>query len=145
MKGFEYLQKNIYMGRLPCGGDLLNSLTDFAREKNIRTGQVQVIGALQRAVIGFYHQDQRKYQSISFDKHLEILSLEGNISLKDGKPFVHAHITLGDEKGNSFGGHLMEGTVVFAGEFIIREFEGRDLSRVYDEETGLALWNMDRG
>lgn len=142
MKNYVFSEKNIYMGRLPYGGDLLNTLTEFVTEKHIKKGQVQVIGAAKRAVVGFYSQNKGKYDVFKFDKHMEILSLIGNISLKDGKPFIHAHLTLGDEEGKSFGGHLMEGTIVFAGEFIIREFEGNELERAYDEETGLTLWDM---
>jgi len=142
MKSYVYFEKNIFMGRLPYGGDMLNSLTEFIKEKEIKKGQVQVIGAVQRAVIGFYDQDKGEYSMVEFDKHMEVLSLIGNISLKDGIPFIHAHITLGDGQGKSYGGHLMEGTIVFAGEFIIREFEGNDLVRTYDEQTGLTLWDM---
>ncbi len=35
--------------------------------------------------------------------------------MKDGEIFVHAHITLADRKGRAYGGHLMPGTMVFAG------------------------------
>lgn len=142
MKGYEYSETRIYAGRLPYGGDILTSLTDFVKRKGIKKGQVQVIGAVQRAVVGFYDQATRKYSSLAFDKPLEILSVTGNISLKDGQPFIHAHIALSDGEGKSFGGHLMEGTIVFAGEYIIREFQGDELVRAYDDQTGLALWDI---
>lgn len=142
MKHVELTEKKVYMGRLPQGGDLLNSLTQFVREKGIKKGQVEAIGAVERAAVGFYDQETQKYKLVTFDKHMEILNLTGNISLKDGEPFIHAHVTLGDGEGRSFGGHLVEGTIVFAGEFIIREFDGKDLERKYDQDTGLTLWDM---
>ncbi len=142
MAAIEYERKRTFMGRIPYGEDLLASLTGFAREKGITKGRLQMIGAVQGAVVGFYDSRSGKYEDMVFDKPMEVLSLTGNISLKDGEPFVHAHITLGDDKGQSFGGHLMAGTVVFAAEFIIDEFEGKDLEREYDETTGLALWNI---
>ena len=70
----------------------------------------------------------------------EILNLNGNISLKDGEPMVHAHIILADQNGNSFGGHLEEGTKVFASEIQIEEFSKPDKNRKYDQATGLTLW-----
>ena len=74
---------------------------------------------------------------------MEILSLIGNISLKDDKPFVHAHITLADQEGRAWGGHLAEGTKVFAGEFVIQEYlTEKPLVRHLDEETGLFLWDQ---
>jgi uncharacterized protein len=67
----------------------------------------------------------------------------GNISLKDGNPMVHAHITLADEAGKAYGGHLIPGTVVFACEFILQVFEQPLLERGFDEATGLPLWSMN--
>jgi hypothetical protein len=63
----------------------------------------------------------------------------GNISVKDGRPFVHAHAVLADKNGNTKAGHLLEGTV-FAAEVYLRELKGAKLERKYDEVTGLSLW-----
>lgn len=142
MAAREYNRKRLFMGRLAYGDDLLNSLTAFVQEKGIRTGRVQMIGALQKAIVGFYDHKAGKYINCEFEKPMEVLNLTGNVSIKDGQPFIHAHVTLGDEKGQSFGGHLMEGTIVFAAEFIVEEFEGEDLIRKPDETTGLTLWEL---
>ena len=59
---------------------------------------------------------------------------------------VHAHMTLSDENGKTYGGHLAAGTIVFASEIVIRSFNEEPLKRGKDEETGLPLWEMeDRG
>lgn len=142
MAAVECSKKRIFMGRIPHGDDLLASLTDFVRQKGIKKGKLQMIGAVQRAVVGFYNSQEEKYVNTELDRPLEVLSLIGNVSLKDGQPFIHAHITLGDEKGECYGGHLMDGTIVFASEFIVEEFEGEDLVREYDKTTGLTLWNI---
>jgi hypothetical protein len=54
---------------------------------------------------------------------MEVLALGGNISLKDGQPFVHAHVILADGDGGAYGGHLAENSVVFALEFVIQELK----------------------
>ena len=69
---------------------------------------------------------------------------EVNISMRDGKPFVHVHILLSDAEGKVFGGHLMKGTKLFACEVTIDEFEGEQLERGQDERTGLFLWKSHR-
>jgi hypothetical protein len=106
---------------------------------------------VQKARLGFYDQSNWEYRYFDIDKPLEITKLVGNVSLKDGSPIVHAHITLADADGNAFGGHLAPGTVVFACEFIIHEFypqyeqfgeQAPTFERGYDEETGLPLWQM---
>jgi predicted DNA-binding protein with PD1-like motif len=92
------------------------------------------------ARVGYYDQQTREYQFHQLDQPMEILNLAGNVSLKDGEPIVHAHITLADENGNAYGGHLAAGTVVFACECLVQELVGDELNRGLDEQTGLPLW-----
>ena len=134
--------EHIFIGKLEHGADLLEELTAICKEKDIHLGKVEAIGALQKARLGFYNQDAKQYCFFELNKNLEITNLTGNISLKDGQPMVHAHITVSDSKGNAFGGHLAPGTIVFACEFIITILQGPQLLRDHDEQTGLPLWEM---
>jgi hypothetical protein len=133
----------ILIGRLDHGADLLEQLNAVCNRENVRLGRVEAIGAVRKARLGFYNQQNREYEFLTFDRPMEITKLAGNVSLKDGKPFVHAHVTLADENGAACGGHLAEGTEVFACEFVVHPYEGAELSRAYDEPTGLPLWDMD--
>jgi predicted DNA-binding protein with PD1-like motif len=129
------------IGRMAKGADLLAALERLARDHNLTLGEVQAIGAVSQARLGYYHQAERQYYFLDLARPLEIVSLIGNISLKDGKPMVHAHLTLADEEGRAFGGHLAEGTLVFACEFAIQEYRtATPLVRRLDEPTGLFLW-----
>ena len=134
--------KRVYMGKLDHGADLLEEITTICKDNAIRLGRVEAIGAVQKAKIGFYPQDQKQYEFIEIDKEMEITGLIGNISLKEGNPMVHAHINLGDEEGRVIGGHLAPGTIVFACEVIIQELAGEDFNRGLDETTGLPLWEL---
>lgn len=129
------------MGRLAKGEDLLTALSRVARENRISLGEVQAIGAVSQARVGYYHQTERKYYFLDLPSPLEIASLMGNISVKDGESMVHAHVTLSDGEGRAFGGHLAEGTLVFACEFTIQEYQSATpLVRRMDDPTGLFLW-----
>jgi predicted DNA-binding protein with PD1-like motif len=129
------------MGRLAKGEDLLAALEKVARDNGITLGQVQALGAVSQARLGYYNQAERQYYLLELDRPLEIASLIGNISLKDETPMVHAHVTLSDGDGRAFGGHLAEGTLVFACEFAIQEYRSATpLVRLMDEPTGLFLW-----
>ncbi|OGC05932.1 hypothetical protein A2526_02115 [candidate division WOR-1 bacterium RIFOXYD2_FULL_36_8] len=131
----------VFIGRFECGDDLLEVLTEFCIKQNIRLGTFSLIGAVKRAKLGYYDQKEKQYvASINLDKKLEISSCMGNVSLKDNRPIVHAHITLADFDGKAFGGHLMPGTEVFAAEFFIQELTGGELVRNKDNATGLPLW-----
>ena len=133
-------REKVIIRRLPHGGDLLDELTGLARREGVRTGTVSAIGAVSRARIGFYDQAARVYRDLDLDQPLEICSCLGNISLKDGEVFVHAHVVLADDAGETRGGHLCPGTVIFAAECRIDEIRSRQLERGYDDRTGLSLW-----
>lgn len=134
--------KRMIMGKLSHGGDLLEQLTGVCEKENITLGTVQAIGAVQKARIGYYDQDRHVYEFIEFDKHLEIASLLGNISIRDGKPMVHAHAIFSDEQGVCCAGHLAAGTTIFACEFVITVCDGAVFVRGLDEQTGLPLWTL---
>lgn len=134
--------KQTVMGKLVYGGDLLKELTVVCEQENILLGTIKAIGAVQKACLGYYDQHKQKYQFTEIEKRLEIASLIGNISVKDNKPMVHAHVTLADDKNVCYAGHLAEGTIVFACEFLITVCEGTRLVRDKDEKTGLHLWKL---
>jgi hypothetical protein len=140
-----YRVKRTLIGQLEKGSDLYNSITRIIHENHIRVGRVTGMGALQRARLAYYDQKTMKYSEIVFAEPMEIVSLYGNISMKDGKSFAHVHVVLSDEKGNGKGGHLLPGEApVFACEIVIEEFDGPDLVRTVDENTGLALWAAEK-
>ena len=130
----------VFMGRTETGVDLLEEFQRFCLENDIQAGQVWAIGAVEKARIGYYDQVEKVYGYRLLDRYLEITALTGNISLLDNQPFVHAHITLADDQGAAFGGHLAPGTIVFVCEFMIQKFEGSPLTRTTDPNTGLNLW-----
>ena len=142
MSVFEYNSGNELMVRIKYDTDLIDSITTIAREKDIKTARFTAIGALKYATLGYYDQTNREYHDIVIDSPHEIASCTGNISLKEGKPFVHAHVVLADEKANTKAGHLLKGTV-FAAEVHIRTLTGKSLTRQYDEVTGLWLWHTE--
>lgn len=72
---------------------------------------------------------------------MEISGGTGNVSLKDGKPFVHIHVTGSDSEGKSVGGHLMDGTRVYMIEAYFRVLEGPAPVRELDAEVGLPVWH----
>ena len=129
------------MGQLPYGADLYESLSDVVRREKIRLGRIQANGATTHAVVAYYDQQTKIYNPLEFTGGMEILNLNGNISIRDGNPFVHVHILLGDAQGRVFGGHLLPGTKLFACEVTIDELDGtEELSRAKEDRTGLFLW-----
>ncbi len=136
---FEYSSNKELVVRLEHDTDLVQSITELARSNGVEAGSFTAIGALKRARLGYYDQESHGYREMKVDTPHEMASCMGNVSLKDGEPFVHVHVVLADETGNTKAGHLFEGTV-FAAEVHLHELEGPRLERKYDEATGLSLW-----
>src|SRR6266540_4267453 len=139
MKLYASTSGEAAFARLAKGGDFLRELTRAANEIGIEAGTVQAIGAVSRLVLGFYDQDRREYEQLTFHEHLEIASGLGNLSLRDGESFVHLHVVASRADGSTIGGHLMEGSTVFAAEAYFRSLDGPAPVRELDEETGLHL------
>ncbi len=132
----------VILRRLAPGGDLLEEISALARREEIKCGTVTAIGAVRRARIGYYDQKSRVYRERELEDPREICSCLGNISLREGEIFVHAHVVLADREGKTLGGHLCPGTEIFAAECRLDELLLRPPERVYDEETGLSLWPL---
>jgi predicted DNA-binding protein with PD1-like motif len=130
----------LFLSSLDHDSEIVASITSLAESLGVEVGAVNAIGALKRAEIGYYDQETHEYRAIEIDRPMEISSLIGNLSLRDGKPFLHAHVTLADLEGNVKGGHLSSGTV-FAAEVYIQELVGRPPVRSHDPTTDLFLWS----
>ena len=63
--------KRLIMGKLSHGGDLLEELTDVCKKENVVLGTLEAIGAVQKVCIGYYNQQERKYQFTEIKKNLE--------------------------------------------------------------------------
>ncbi len=140
MRFWEASACRAFVGRLETGSDLVKEIEFFCAEHGILAAQVTVIGAVRHARYAYYEQDDHRYRELDSATHHEIVGFTGNISMRDGRPFLHAHATFADAGGLTVGGHLIRGCEIFAGEVMIRELGGVSLVRQPDEETGLALW-----
>jgi predicted DNA-binding protein with PD1-like motif len=66
-------------------------LVGFVKEKSITDGHVTAIGAVSRAVLGFFDRKTNYYKRVPQNGQDEVLSLIGDVALKeDGAPGVHA-------------------------------------------------------
>jgi len=123
--------------------DLYGALADYCLKNKIKSGLIIAVGALKNAKLSYYDQSKKVFLPKNINKPLEILSCLGNVSLKDGQPFVHVHLTVSDKTGRVYGGHLEKGSVVFACECAILETSGELLNRKFDKLTGLSLWDFN--
>ncbi|HDM43529.1 MAG TPA: DUF296 domain-containing protein [Firmicutes bacterium] len=128
--------------RLKPESDLLETLNNLVERVGIEVGVISGIGSVGPVNIGYYDFNKKEYRKNHFKGIYELVSLMGNISVKDNKPFCHCHIVIGDKDGKVYGGHLLPGTIVKVGEFHIDVLKGTPPERIFDVTTGLHLWNL---
>ncbi|MEX0832746.1 MAG: PPC domain-containing DNA-binding protein [Actinomycetota bacterium] len=128
--------------RLLPGDDLLQGLNRAAAELGYDAATLSIVGGVQNLVVACFDQQKKEYRDpLRYDEAMVISGGTGNVSLKDGKPFVHIHVTGSDSEGKSAGGHLMDGTRVYMIEAYFRVLEGPAPVRELDAEVGLPVWH----
>ena len=120
------------------GDEVMSNLTAFAKQASLGAAHLTAIGAFHDATLGYFDWEKKEYQQIAIDEQVEVLSLIGDVALKDGEPAVHAHVILGRRDGSTRGGHLIEAHVRPTLEVTLVD-SPTQLRKAYDPESGLAL------
>ena len=78
------------------GDDLAKGLSKFAEEQQLSAASFKAVGALSSVRLGWFNWESKKYEpSVTLDEQIELLSLIGDVALKDNRPVVHAHAVIG--------------------------------------------------
>ncbi len=124
------------------GDEVAATLLNFAKEQGLAAAHFTAIGGFSDVLLGYYSRQRRDYQKIPLQEQVEVLSLIGDIALKEDRaPQVHAHVIVGDAKGLAHGGHLLEAHVWPTLELVLEESPAH-LRRRSDPESGLALISL---
>jgi uncharacterized protein len=129
---------NTYIVRAVIGEDVMEVVKTFCKEQSIESAWFSAIGAAKESTLAKYNIHAKEYESKEFTQELEIDHVIGNVTLKDGELFVHAHGSLSDNQMNMVGGHIQKLVVGVTCEIFLEKLEGT-ISRAFDEETGLHL------
>jgi predicted DNA-binding protein with PD1-like motif len=130
-----------YIIRLDAGEKIVESLRSLCEQDKIGAGVLSGLGAVGEAELGWFDRDAKDYRTIRIEEPCEIVSLHGNVSLLDGRPFLHCHIALADKTFGVRGGHLREAVVSAACEIVLTRFF-EDIGRRKDEKSGLYLLGL---
>lgn len=132
--------------RLPPGADVHATLVEVARREKIASGLIlSGLGSLRQVILrnvrlfprGFPIQDRHRIYAPKTEP-MELLALSGNISRRDGEVHVHVHavVSSGLEEGLAYGGHLLEGCLVFSTvEIVLCSIRGMTMIREMDPQT----------
>ena len=117
------------------------ALAAFCREKNILSGSISGLGAVNSATFRFLNPATKAYVEKSFDEQMELTSVVGNISRKDGEVYLHVHVTASRADYTCIGGHLLDARINGACELFVEDY-GLEVGRKPDAETGLNLYSF---
>lgn len=130
--------------RFERGEEFVAALAAFAKKEGIAAAAFVGIGAAENITIARFSPRIKGYEDLSVKDEFEIASLSGDISLKEGAPFVHAHAVLSDRNFKALGGHLKRCVISATCEVFFIPFTGR-VSRRLDPTVGIHLLEPQAG
>ncbi|SUX43473.1 PPC domain-containing DNA-binding protein [Chryseobacterium indoltheticum] len=77
--------ENNYIVSIKDKSSIVQALTDFVLNQNIRSGQVTGIGAVSEATLRFFDFSTKDYVDKKFDEQMEVTNISGNVSVLDEK------------------------------------------------------------
>ncbi len=132
---------NSIVVRVDRGELLIEALDEVCRTFSVRCASVSGIGATDSFVCGVFNIQTKEYKELKFTGTYEILSLCGNITCMNGSPYIHIHITAGDEECKCIGGHLKQARISATCEIILSLIDSA-VERFRDESTGLNILDI---
>ena len=118
------------------GDEIAKSLRDVAKREGLNLASVSGIGATDDFEVGVFDLDCGDYKRFRFCGNHEIVSLAGNVTTKDGAPYIHLHNTCAGEVGKIVGGHLFEAKISLTAEIFLQKGAGA-ADRLRDETLGI--------
>lgn len=130
-----------YLLKIERDEEITQSLTDFLRKNQINAGTVTGIGGIADVELGFYDLPTKTYLRKTIPGNLELVLYNGNITVVDGEPFIHAHAVVSGADYQAYSGHFFSAKIAITGEFIIHPADW-NVARTLDDFTGLKLMDM---
>ncbi len=120
----------VHAFRLCPGQDLRQELLNYTVSQGIGAAAILTcVGSLTRTALRYAGRRDGAIRSGMF----EIVSMVGTL----GEGGAHLHVSLADENGAMFGGHVLDGCVVHTtAEVVLAELPGIVFHREIDSETG---------
>ena len=142
MYKYKQVRDNMYVLSLDNHVEVSAAIAAFCVEKGILAGNVMGLGAVSEATFRFLDPNTLKYVDKTFTEQMEITNLTGNISQKDGKPYLHLHITASRRDYTCIGGHLLTAYINGACELYVEAFPDAFVGRYADPQTGINLYQF---
>jgi predicted DNA-binding protein with PD1-like motif len=129
---------NSLVVRVDRGEEIVEKLMEAVKAAGVKAGAVSGLGATNDVTIGVLNLEEKQYHANEFKGTFEIVSLLGSVSTMNGEAYLHLHMSIGDEQGRVFGGHLNRAMVSATAEIVVQIMDGT-IERRKDESVGINL------
>lgn len=123
------------------GDDVIAEIIRFAKEQGVTAARLSGIGGFSQATLGYFVRDRKEYEPIPIEQQTELLSLIGNVVLRDEEPVLHAHAVVAHRGGSVSGGHLLAARVFPTLELFVNVYEYA-LRKTHRPEIGIATISL---
>jgi len=123
---------------LKAGARIPDDVISIAKREKIVTARIEAIGGVDELRLAYFNRDTKRYEEHNFQEFLEVTGILGNVTLKDGMPFLHVHGTFGRRDLSALAGHVMTARVFPLLEVIVTPTNNRAFRR-FDENLGLNV------
>lgn len=128
---------NLIIVRLEKGEEIISSLLNLSETEHIAYASVSGIGATNNFTMGIFDLETQIYHKKTYQGAYEIVSLLGNLTRKEGRAYVHLHMSASSLAG-IVGGHLNEAYISATCEMSLICSDTK-VERVKDETIGINL------
>ena len=135
--------ENTLVIRMDRGEEICGTLAAICEKEDVELAEVSALGAVDRAEMAIYDVPSKTFFRKTFEGPMEIGSLVGSVTRKDGKPYLHLHGVVCDSGLAAHGGHIAAMRVSATCEMIVRVFPG-EVGRRMDEAIGLNVFQFGK-
>jgi predicted DNA-binding protein with PD1-like motif len=123
---------------LKAGSKVPDDIVAIAKREKMATARVEAIGGVSQLRLAYFNHRTKKYEEHDFKEFLEVTGILGNVTQKDGKPYLHIHGTFGRRDLSTLAGHVVAAEVFPLLEVVITPTENKALRR-FDDGLGLNV------
>lgn len=127
--------------RFMSGERFVAPLIDWLGREGVGYAALTGLGAVSGATVSYWNAQSQQYEQHELVEQMEVVSLTGNVTLREEQPFIHAHVGLGRQDLSMIGGHVNDLLVHPTLEVWLRP-EAQPVRRALDESCGLFVMQL---
>lgn len=131
----------LFLLKMAHGEDLIQGITQFAREQQVKAAWLLFLGALRRGqLVTGPAQPELPPEPVwtAFSQGWEIVGV-GNLFWEEEQPKLHLHGALGKGQATLTGCLRQDNEVYLVAEILVLELTGPAVSRCLDPQLGVSL------